>query len=162
MRLVVAAVGRLRTGPERDLTERFRARAAKAGRQVGIRAVEIIEIRDSRAAAVDKRVLEESIALANVIPDGAMTVVLDQQGENLDSASLTGHIRAWRDCGRGVAVFVIGGADGLTSEIKKQADLRLALGAATWPHELVRIMLLEQLYRTVTILSGHPYHRGAR
>jgi len=161
MRLVVAAVGRLKAGPERDLAERFRERAAKAGRHIGIRDVEVIEIRDSRAGEADKRVLEESIALANIIPDGAILVVLDERGENLDSTSLTRHLTAWRDAGRPAVVFVIGGADGVTGVLKKRAGLRLAFGAATWPHQLVRIMLLEQLYRAVTILSGHPYHRGS-
>jgi 23S rRNA (pseudouridine1915-N3)-methyltransferase len=161
MRLIVAAVGRLKAGPERDLAGRFRERAAKAGRHVGIRGVEIVEIRDSRAMEVEKRVLEESIALANIIPDGGMLVVLDQRGESLDSASLAGQIRAWRDGDRPAAVFAIGGADGLTGELKDRARLRLAFGAATWPHQLVRVMLLEQLYRATTILAGHPYHRGA-
>ena len=58
------------------------------------------------------------------------------------------------------AVFIIGGADGLAPSLRDSADLQLAFGAATWPHQLVRIMLLEQIYRAVTILSGHPYHRA--
>jgi len=159
MRLIVAAVGRLKAGAERVLAERYCERAAKAGRGVGLRDVETLEIRDSRAHDTSKRVLEESIALANIIPEGAVTIVLDERGDNLDSVAIAGQIKAWRDAGRTAAVFIIGGADGLDAEIKKRAHLRLALGAATWPHQLVRIMLLEQIYRAVTILSGHPYHR---
>ena len=64
------------------------------------------------------------------------------------------------DDDRPAAVFMIGGADGLAPSLRDKAELRLAFGAATWPHQLVRIMLLEQLYRAVTILSGHPYHRA--
>jgi 23S rRNA (pseudouridine1915-N3)-methyltransferase len=160
MRLIVAAVGRLKAGPERSLSERYRERLAKAGRAVGLRDVEIIEIRESRAADTQRRVLEESIALTNVIPEGALTVVLDRGGDSLDSDSLTGLIRSWRDAGRACTVFVIGGADGLAAELKARADLMLAFGAATWPHQLARIMLLEQLYRAATILAGHPYHRA--
>jgi len=160
MRLLVAAVGRLKSGAERDLAERYRDRAAKSGRAVGIRDVEIVEIKDSRVPELGKRVLEETIAVANIIPEGAVTVVLDGHGENLDSASIAGEIRAWRDSGRETVVFVIGGADGLGEEIKQRANLRLAFGAATWPHQLVRTMLLEQIYRAVTILAGHPYHRA--
>ena len=160
MRLIVIAVGRLKQGPERELAERYRERVAKAGRAVGLRDIEIIEIRESRAQEAGKRVLEESIALANIIPERAAIAVLDERGENLESASLTGLIKGWRDAGRPAAVFVIGGADGLAAELKERADLKLAFGAATWPHQFVRIMLLEQLYRTVTILAGHPYHRG--
>ncbi|HEX2512779.1 MAG TPA: 23S rRNA (pseudouridine(1915)-N(3))-methyltransferase RlmH [Xanthobacteraceae bacterium] len=160
MRIVVAAVGRLKQGPERDLSERYRKRAADAGRGVGFRGVEIIEIRESKAREGDKRILEESIALATVIPEGAVTIVLDERGENLDSLALTGEIMRWRDAGCPVAVFVIGGADGLAASLRERADLRLAFGAATWPHQLVRIMLLEQVYRAATLLAGHPYHRG--
>jgi 23S rRNA (pseudouridine1915-N3)-methyltransferase len=160
MRLIVAAIGRLKAGPERELAERYRDRVAKAGRAVGLRDIEIVEIRESRAQDVARRVLEESIALANLIPERAVVVALDATGENLDSASLTGTLRGWRDAARPAAVFCIGGADGLGVEIKRRADLTLALGAATWPHQLVRIMLLEQLYRAVTILAGHPYHRA--
>jgi 23S rRNA (pseudouridine1915-N3)-methyltransferase len=160
MRLMVAAVGRLKAGPERELAERYQDRVAKTGRAVGLRDIELFEIRESRAQDASRRMLEESIALANLVPDGAKTVVLDERGENLDSHSICNHLRAWRDGGRAAAVFVIGGADGLAPEFKDRADLVLAFGTATWPHQLARIMLLEQLYRSVTILSGHPYHRA--
>jgi 23S rRNA (pseudouridine1915-N3)-methyltransferase len=160
MRLIVAAVGRLKAGPERELAERYRDRVAKAGRAVGLRDIEIVEIRESKATDVSRRVLEESIALANIVPERAVVVALDERGENLDSGALTGVLRSWRDAGRADVVLGIGGADGLGEDVKRRADLRLALGAATWPHQLVRIMLLEQLYRAVTILAGHPYHRA--
>ncbi len=160
MRLIVAAIGRLKAGPERELAERFRDRVAKAGRAVGLRDIEIIEIRESKAADTARRVLEESIALANIIPERAVVVALDEIGENLDSGSFTGVLRSWRDAGRPAAVFCIGGADGLSEDVRRRADLKLAFGAATGPHQRVRIMLLEQLYRAVTILAGHPYHRA--
>jgi 23S rRNA (pseudouridine1915-N3)-methyltransferase len=160
MRLIVAAIGRLKAGPERELAERYRDRVAKAGRAVGLREIEIIEIRESRAPDPARRVLEESIALANIIPERAVVIALDATGESLDSGAVTGALRGWRDAGRPAAVFCIGGADGLGPELRGRVDLTLAFGAATWPHQLVRIMLLEQLYRAVTILAGHPYHRA--
>ena len=159
MRIVVAAVGRMKRGPERDLAERYRERAAKSGRGIGIRAVEIVEIAESRARDTERRMLEESIALANVIPKGAATVLLDPRGESVDSQSFAKRLRGWNDGGRDTA-FVIGGPDGLAPTLSDQADLHLAFGALTWPHQLVRIMLLEQLYRALTILAGHPYHRA--
>jgi 23S rRNA (pseudouridine1915-N3)-methyltransferase len=73
---------------------------------------------------------------------------------------LTDRIKRWRDAGRPAAAFVIGGADGLGDALRDRADLTLAFGAATWPHQLVRIMLLEQIYRSATLLAGHPYHRA--
>ncbi|MEX0841637.1 MAG: 23S rRNA (pseudouridine(1915)-N(3))-methyltransferase RlmH [Xanthobacteraceae bacterium] len=160
MRIVVAAVGRLKQGPERDLAERYRKRAVDAGRNIGLRGIEIIEIRESRAREAEKRMIEESIALAQVIPDGAIKLVLDAHGENLDSLAFAARLGRWRDGGRASAIFLIGGADGMSASLRDQADMRLSFGLATWPHQLMRIMLLEQIYRATTVLAGHPYHRG--
>lgn len=160
MRIIVAAIGRLKQGPETELAERYRKRAAQTGRNLGLRDIEIVEIRESRADAAGKRMIEESIALANVIPQGAAVVLLDAHGENLDSASLAAQLAKWRSNDRPAVVFMIGGADGLATSLRAKAELRLAFGAATWPHQLARIMLLEQVYRAATILTGHPYHRA--
>jgi 23S rRNA (pseudouridine1915-N3)-methyltransferase len=160
MRIVVAAVGRLKQGPETELSERYRKRAAQTGRSLGLRDVEVIEIRESRAEDAGKRMLEESIALANIIPQGAAVVLLDGRGDNLDSNTLAAQISQWRGDDKPAVVFVIGGADGLSPSLRDKATLRMAFGATTWPHQLVRIMLLEQLYRATTILTGHPYHRA--
>jgi 23S rRNA (pseudouridine1915-N3)-methyltransferase len=159
MRLIVAAVGRLKHGPERDLAERYRDRIAKAGRAVALRDIEVIEVAESRAREAERRITEEGIALAQLIPDGAVCVVLDERGENLGSAGFTVALERWRDGGRTAVAFLIGGADGIAPRLREEADLCLAFGGATWPHQLARIMLLEQIYRAVTILSGHPYHR---
>jgi 23S rRNA (pseudouridine1915-N3)-methyltransferase len=160
MRVVVAAIGRLKQGPERELAERYRKRAADVGRRIGVKDVEIIEIKESRAQDAGKRMIEESIALASLIPDHAMAVMLGERGQNLDSATFTDSLRRWRDAGAPAVVFIIGGADGLAPTLHDKADLHIALGAATWPHQLVRIMLLEQVYRAMTMLAGHPYHRA--
>lgn len=158
MRILVAAVGRLK-GPESELCERYRKRAAAAGRGLGWREVEIVEVRESRADEAGKRRIEESIALANLVPAGSATALLDPTGDNLDSGAFAACLAKWRSNNRAAAVFMIGGPDGLADTLPDKADLRLAFGTATWPHQLVRAMLLEQLYRASTILSGHPYHR---
>jgi len=160
MRIAVAAVGRLKQGPETELAGRYAKRAAQTGRALGLRDIEIVEIRESRAADAGKRMIEESIALANVIPQGAAVVLLDPRGENLDSTAIAAKLSEWRANGRPAAVFIIGGPDGLAPSLADKAELKLAFGAATWPHQLVRVMLLEQLYRAATILTGHPYHRA--
>jgi 23S rRNA (pseudouridine1915-N3)-methyltransferase len=160
MRVVVAAIGRLKQGPERELAERYRKRAADIGRRIGIKDLEIVEIKESRAPDAGKRMIEESIALANLIPDKAAVVLLEERGQDLDSAALTDRLRRWRDGGTQDVVLVIGGPDGLAPTLHEKAALHLAFGAATWPHQLVRIMLLEQIYRALTILAGHPYHRA--
>jgi 23S rRNA (pseudouridine1915-N3)-methyltransferase len=159
MRVVVAAVGRLKAGPDRDVAERYADRIAKTGRAVGITAIDVIEVRESRAQDEERRIVEESIAVANMIPDGAVVAMLDRRGENLDSDAFAGRLRGWRDAGRSLC-FIIGGAEGLSAALRDRADAVFAFGAATWPHQLVRIMLLEQIYRALTILSGHPYHRA--
>ena len=160
MRIVIAAVGRLKQGPERELAADYRKRAEKVGRAFGLREIEIVEIRESRAGDAERRRIEESIAIANVIPDRAMVVLLDERGKALDSAALAAALREWRAEDRPAVCFIIGGADGLAVSLRDRARLKLAFGAATWPHQLVRIMLLEQLYRAGTILAGHPYHRA--
>ena len=160
MRLVVAAVGRLKRGPERDLAERYGERAAKAGRAIGIRAVTISEIDESRARRTADRVAEEAAGLKAVIPPQAAIVALDERGETLTSEVFAQRIGRWRDQGRPALVFLIGGPDGLSPELLAKADVRLAFGRMTWPHQLVRIMILEQLYRAIAIISGHPYHRA--
>ena len=158
MRIVVAAVGRLKRGSESELAERYRERAVKSGRGIGLRSLDIIEIAESRARDAQRRMLEESIALANIIPERAAMVLLDPRGEALDSNGFMKRLRGWNDSSRDVA-FVIGGPDGLAPTLSETADLHLAFGALTWPHQFVRVMLLEQIYRAVTIISGHPYHR---
>jgi 23S rRNA (pseudouridine1915-N3)-methyltransferase len=159
MRVLVLAVGRMKKGAEADLADRYLKRAVQAGRAIGIRSVEIVEIRESRASDAERRKLEESIAIANLIPDGAVVVLLDERGDGLSSAAFADQLGRWRDGGQAATAFVIGGADGLSETLRERARITLNFGQATWPHQLVRIMLLEQLYRAVTILSGHPYHR---
>jgi 23S rRNA (pseudouridine1915-N3)-methyltransferase len=160
MRVVVAAVGRLKQGPERELAERYRKRAAQAGRSAGLSAVDVIEIKESRAGDADRRMVEESIAIANVIPERAATALLDARGETISSAAFAGRLQEWRQQNKPAVVFIIGAADGLAPSLREKASIAIAFGTATWPHQLVRVMLLEQLYRAVTILSGHPYHRA--
>ncbi len=105
MRVVIAAVGRLKSGPERDLAERYLKRTAQVGRSLGLHGFDIIEIRESRADNAARRMLEESIAIANVIPERAVTVLMDERGESMPSAAFAGRLQAWRiggQAGRGV------------------------------------------------------------
>jgi 23S rRNA (pseudouridine1915-N3)-methyltransferase len=160
MRVIVAAVGRLKQGPERELAAAYRKRADALGRSLGLRQIEVIEIRESRARDPERRRSEESIAIANIVPDRAGVILFDSAGENIDSPGLAALLQKYREDNRPALCFVIGGADGMTESLRGRASRVLAFGAATWPHQLVRIMLLEQLYRAATILARHPYHRG--
>jgi 23S rRNA (pseudouridine1915-N3)-methyltransferase len=160
MRLMVIAVGRLKDGPERELAERYRKRCDDLGRRLGFRALEIHEISESRAKDAATRIAAEGVAIAALIPDKAVAVALDETGKSLDSATFSAQLSRWRESGVPALAFLIGGADGLSPDLRRKAGLTLAFGATTWPHQMVRVMLLEQLYRAATILSGHPYHRA--
>jgi 23S rRNA (pseudouridine1915-N3)-methyltransferase len=160
MRLVVISVGRLKRGPERELAERYRERFEDIGRKLGFRGLEIHEIPESRARDPATRIAEEMTAISALIPEKSALVALDERGTNIDSAGFARHLGRWRDESVAHAIFTIGGADGLSPDLRRKAKLSVAFGMATWPHQMVRIMLLEQIYRAATILSGHPYHRA--
>jgi 23S rRNA (pseudouridine1915-N3)-methyltransferase len=160
MRLVVIAVGRLKQGPERELAERYRKRFDDIGRKLGFRGLDIHEIPESRARDAATRIADEAAAISAAIPENSVLVTLDERGENIGSQALALRLSRWRDQSVQSTVFVIGGADGLSPELTAKEKSRIAFGAATWPHQMVRVMLLEQLYRAATILSGHPYHRA--
>lgn len=160
MRLVVAAIGRLKQGPERELAERYRERFDDIGRKLGFRGLEIHEIPESRARDAATRITEEATAIAALLPEKYVFVALDERGKNIDSAAFAKELGRWRDEGLANTIFAIGGADGLSPDLQRKANLRIAFGSATWPHQMVRVMLLEQIYRAATILAGHPYHRA--
>src|SRR5258708_27592226 len=120
MRILIAAVGRLKQGPERELAERYRKRAADFGRKAGLQAFEVIEIKESRADNVERRMLEESIAIANVIPDRAVTVILDERGLSMNSAAFAIRLQDWRAAERPPLVLIIGGAAGLAPSLRAQ------------------------------------------
>lgn len=158
MKMTIAAVGRLKAGPERALFDRYLERADRAGRQLGL-SCELREIPESTARQATARKNAEAETVLAALPPGAVVVALDEHGKAIDSRVFAYRLAQWRDSGSRDVVFLIGGADGLGRAAVERADLKLAFGAMTWPHQLARIMLAEQLYRAVTILSGHPYHR---
>lgn len=152
MNIVVAAVGRAKPGPERDL---FASYVARLPWRVDLKEIEI-----KKKIAVDGRRRLEAAALLAAVPEGARIIALDERGKSETSEAFAKRLGRWRDDGvRGVA-FLIGGADGLDESLRKRAEATLSFGAATWPHMLVRVLLAEQLYRAHTILTGHPYHRA--
>ena len=158
MKITIAAIGRLKAGPEREIAERLLSRAEAAGRKIGV-SFTTREFPESRAGSDKARKGQEAAALIAAVPERAVLVALDEHGQTIDSRAFADRLRKWRDGGIQEVVFAIGGAEGHGPAILGRSDLKLALGAMTWPHQFVRLMLAEQLYRAVTILSGHPYHR---
>ena len=159
MRVAIAAVGRMKAGPERELVSRYLDRARGSGKALALTGFDVIELGESRAGSAASRKVEEARGLRAALPDGAV-VALDERGKGIGSDTFAHQLGRWRDDGRPAASFVIGGADGLDPGFVAGADLVLSFSPMVWPHQLVRIMLAEQLYRATTIMSGHPYHRG--
>ena len=158
MRLAVIAVGRLKDGPERELCERYRERGVALGRGIGFSGPDIVEIAEGRGRRPEERKREEAQAILAKVQPG-LIIALDERGRQLGSDAFATRLATARDSGTGHASLIIGGADGLSEEIRDRADITLAFGALTIPHQIVRALVLEQLYRAMTIISGHPYHR---
>ena len=152
MRLWIAAVGRSKAGPTRDLYDDY---AGRISWPLTLREVDV-----RRPLPVDERRRQEAALLQAALPTGARTVILDERGVTLTSTAFAERLGAWRDDGVADLAFVIGGADGVDRTLHSGADLVLCFGSMTWPHMLVRGMLAEQLYRAQQILAGHPYHRS--
>jgi 23S rRNA (pseudouridine1915-N3)-methyltransferase len=159
MRVLIAAVGRMKQGPERELVARYLERARQSGKPLALTGFDVAELTESRASSAAARKAEEGKALRAALPDG-LIVALDEHGKTQSSEAFASQLARWRDDGRPAVSFVIGGADGHDPGLVAGADVTLSFSPLTWPHQLVRIMLAEQLYRATTILSGHPYHRG--
>lgn len=160
MRLAVAAVGRLKSGPEADLVADYAGRIRAVGRAIGVAEFTIVEVEAPKGLEAPARKARESTLLLAAIPAKGRRAALDERGAQFSSAAFAKLIGDWRDRGAPDAAFLIGGADGLEASVRESAEAVVAFGKATWPHMLVRAMLCEQIYRAMTILSGHPYHRA--
>ena len=159
MRLDVLAIGRLKAGPERELVQRYAERLGGMARSLGLSGPRAFEAPESPARRDSDRKNEEAQQLLAQLVPGARVVLFDEGGRTIDSRKFASILTEWRDSGAPVAAFVIGGADGLGDAIRAKADLVLGFGAMTLPHQIVRALVMEQLYRAATILAGHPYHR---
>lgn len=160
MRLLILAVGNARGTSENALIEDFIARARAFGRRLGFSAVTVEEVAVSKLREARARIAEEGQRLAARIPPGAHVIFLDARGKGMTSEDFAEMLAAMRDAGARDLVFLIGGPDGLDPGPAVKSSRSLAFGPQTWPHMLVRAMLSEQVYRALTILGGHPYHRG--
>jgi 23S rRNA (pseudouridine1915-N3)-methyltransferase len=160
MRLTILAVGFSRSTSEGALVDDYVYRAQQMGRNMGFPSVTVEEISLSKARDPKTRMTEEAEKLAARIPSGAHIILLDAKGKGMTSEDFAEMLGALRDAGTKDLCFVIGGPDGLVPLPGKRPGRSLAFGPQTWPHLLVRAMLAEQVYRALTILAGHPYHRA--
>lgn len=160
MRIAVHAVGRMKAGPEAELADRFFDRLAKTGPSVGLEWAGLCETAESRAGTASARKREEAARLTTLLEPGSALLLLDERGKAQGSQDLARWIATTRDDGCRRLVVAIGGPDGHDAALRDAADLVLCMGKLTWPHQLARVMIAEQLYRCATILVGHPYHRA--
>ena len=152
MRVVLIAVGKLKRSPLQGSFDDYITRLSWP--------VAIHEMAAAKGPTPAKRRETEATKLQEYISNTSVVVALDKDGHNLTSEALALQIGDWQTSARADVTFIIGGPDGLDDKVRRRADLILAFGQATWPHLLVRVMLVEQLYRAASILAGHPYHRG--
>lgn len=160
MRLLIAAVGKLKDTEERGICERYSKRLAVTGKSVGFGPLEIVELNESRAEMAEARKTDEAQRLLKTSAASSFTIALDEGGRQMTSAAFAKLLGKQADCGIKTCAFLIGGPDGHGPELLAAADFKLSLGALTLPHGLARVVLIEQLYRAATILTGHPYHRA--
>jgi 23S rRNA (pseudouridine1915-N3)-methyltransferase len=160
MRLIIAAVGRLKEGPERELFERYRKRFDALGRALKLGPLALVEIAESRAGTAEARKADEARRLTAAIANSDRVLLMHERGEADDSFEFARRLRVWRDAGAGELAIAIGGPDGHGARMLDEAKVQLSLGRLTLPHGLARVILAEQLYRAATIIGGHPYHRA--
>jgi 23S rRNA (pseudouridine1915-N3)-methyltransferase len=160
VRLAIIAIGRMKAGPERELVGRYVKRVAALAPSVGVSRVEWREFDESRARRMEDRRLEESKAIVAATPKDAWLTLLDERGAILTSQQWAAEIGQAKDGSVSDYVIAIGGPDGFDPTLRARARSIIGFGAMTWPHQLVRVMASEQIYRALSILAGHPYHRA--
>ena len=160
MRLTIAAIGRLKTGAETELVTRYAERLNALGKSHALGPLSIVELTESRAQTAPQRKAEEARALLKAAAKESRRIVLDERGKSLTSEAFAGLLRRQRDDGASGLTFLVGGPDGHGEEASVGALLKLSLSALTLPHGLARVVLTEQVYRAVTLIAGHPYHRN--
>jgi 23S rRNA (pseudouridine1915-N3)-methyltransferase len=159
VKIHILAIGRLKGEAETSLIADYLKRTRGLSRQAGIAQIDLRDFPESRAQTAAGRMKAEAAILTEALPRDALTIVLDERGKSISSEDFSTRLARFRDEGIGELAFIIGGPDGHAEELRKKAAFLLSFGAMTWPHRLVRVMLAEQIYRAVTILVKHPYHR---
>ena len=160
MKLLILAIGRLKAGPELALFDDYLKRARSLGRSCGVTDIGARDFAEAKLPDAKRRMAAEAALLAGATPGPSFRVVLDEHGKTLSSDDFAHLLEHHLDQGRASLAFLIGGPDGHAPETRQKAGLLLSFGAMTWPHRLARVMLAEQIYRSVTILVKHPYHRA--
>ena len=160
MRLQVLGIGKLKAGPEKTIAQNYQTRLEGLGRKAGITRLTVTDFVESQGQTASQRQDEEAKTLMGALAPKAFTLVLDERGKPMTSETFSKLLQRHLDQGTQDLAFLIGGPDGHSAATRKNAGQLISLSEMTWPHRLVRIMLLEQIYRAVTIMVNHPYHRS--
>ncbi|WP_019222143.1 23S rRNA (pseudouridine(1915)-N(3))-methyltransferase RlmH [Bartonella rattaustraliani] len=159
MQISIFAVGRMKKGAEQKLVDHYLDRFSKTAGAVGFYFKTLQEISESRAQKACQRMEEEGKKLIDFLPEKCRLIVLDERGKSISSSAFAEKLESYRDGGVRDLIIALGGPDGHNERVRDRADFLLSFGFMTWPHQITRILLTEQLYRAVTIASHHPYHR---
>ena len=149
MKYIISAIGKTKSQQEDVITFKYLKR---------IKNIEIKQY-EVKLNNKQKKIEEEGLKLISSTPSNGKLVLLDEQGENLTSSELAEMVLNWRNDNIAFINFAIGGTFGNGNQIKKSADKIIAFGKLTWPHQMVKMMIAEQIYRIETIIQGHPYHK---
>jgi 23S rRNA (pseudouridine1915-N3)-methyltransferase len=160
MKLHILAIGRLKAGPELVLFDDYLKRARGLGRSCGVTDIGSRDFAEAKLPDARARMAAEAALLSSATPDSSFRVVLDERGRALSSDDFAHLLKRRLDQGTASLAFLMGGPDGHAPETRQTAGFLLSFGPMTWPHRMARLMLAEQIYRAVTILVKHPYHRA--
>ncbi len=158
MDMTFLGIGRLK-GPEQELCDRYFKRIKGMGRSLGVGRCALSVVNEARGNGADARKALEASALLAKTADRAVLIALDERGRSLSSQDFAALFVTLRDRGAPELVFALGGPDGHGEAVLQKAQVRLSLSAMTLPHGLARVVLFEQVYRAMTIIANHPYHR---
>lgn len=154
MHITIISVGKVKSGPTKDMSDDYSSRFSKAGPPLGFRSIKLIEV--ASGGGLDA----EGDRIIAKVPSGAKTIRLDEFGAQYTSKAFAKHLAKVRDQGTPELCFLIGGAEGYSQAVRDAYPDTMALGPQTWPHRLVKVMVIEQLYRAASILGGSPYHKA--
>ena len=149
VRYIISTIGKAKNSDEDMITHKYLKR---------IKNIELKQY-EVKTNNPEKKLEEEALKLINTTPKNGKLILLDEKGQNLSSTNLAKIILNWRDNNVTDINFAIGGAFGNGEKIKNTADKIIAFGKLTWPHQMVKMMVAEQIYRIETIIQGHPYHK---
>ncbi|MEM9937257.1 MAG: 23S rRNA (pseudouridine(1915)-N(3))-methyltransferase RlmH [Pseudomonadota bacterium] len=154
MIITIVSIGRLKSGPEKDLVDDYAGRFRKSARQLGFRDLKLVDVEAGPSLEA------EGERLLAKLPRDAKLFRLDEFGAQSTSKAFAQNLAKWRDAGTPQVAFLIGGAAGYSQAVRDAVPTTMAFGPQTWPHRLVKVMLCEQIYRAASLLAGSPYHKA--